>query len=80
MTSSLWRDTISLRGSMAEALSRHPGVAECAVIGVRDTLTTQLSVGMVVFKSGVTRSFTALRGNSSNSCATASAKCRMSDR
>ncbi len=42
-------------GSMEQALASHPDVAECAVIGVRDPLKTQLPVGLVVLKSGVTR-------------------------
>ena len=42
-------------GSMEQALASHPDVAECAVIGVRDALKTQLPVGLVVLKSGVTR-------------------------
>lgn len=47
-------------GSMEQALSSHPDVAECAVIGVRDPLKTQLPVGLVVLKSGVTRATEAL--------------------
>jgi propionyl-CoA synthetase len=43
-------------GSMEQAVASHPDVAECAVIGVRDALKTQLPVGLVVLKSGVTRS------------------------
>lgn len=42
-------------GSMEQALASHPDVAECAVIGVRDTLKTQVPLGFVVLKSGVTR-------------------------
>lgn len=42
-------------GSMEQALASHPDVAECAVIGVRDALKTQLPVGLVVLKAGVTR-------------------------
>ena len=42
-------------GSMEQALSSHPDVAECAVVGVRDPLKTQLPVGLVVLKAGVTR-------------------------
>lgn len=34
-----------LTGSMEQALSNHPDVAECAVIGVKDALKTQLPVG-----------------------------------
>ncbi|MBI3567767.1 MAG: propionyl-CoA synthetase [Gemmatimonadetes bacterium] len=42
-------------GSMEQALASHPDVAECAVIGVRDALKTQLPIGLVVLKAGVTR-------------------------
>ena len=42
-------------GSMEQALSNHPDVAEYAVIGVKDALKTQLPVGLVVLKNGVTR-------------------------
>ncbi|MBE7323344.1 propionyl-CoA synthetase [Nocardioides sp. Y6] len=40
-------------GSMEEVISRHPAVAECAVIGVADTLKGQLPRGFVVLKTGV---------------------------
>ncbi|MGC7096984.1 propionyl-CoA synthetase [Amycolatopsis lurida] len=40
-------------GSMEAVLAAHPAVAECAVIGVRDTLKGQLPRGFVVLKSGV---------------------------
>ncbi len=43
-------------GSMEQALSAHPDVAECAVFGVKDPLKTQLPLGLVVLKAGVTRS------------------------
>ncbi len=42
-------------GSMEQALSGHPDVAECAVIGVRDALKTQVPVGLVVLKVGADR-------------------------
>ena len=42
-------------GGMEEILSRHPDVAECAVIGAADQLKGQLPVGFVVLKSGVAR-------------------------
>jgi propionyl-CoA synthetase len=42
-------------GSMEQALASHQDVAECAVIGVRDALKTQLPVGLVVLKAGVAR-------------------------
>ena len=42
-------------GSMEQALSAHPSVAECAVFGVKDAIKSQLPVGLVVLKAGVTR-------------------------
>lgn len=42
-------------GAMEQALAGHPDVAECAVVGIRDPLKTQLPVGLVVLKAGVTR-------------------------
>ncbi len=42
-------------GSMEQALASHPDVAECAVIGVRDPLKTQVPLGFVVLKAGVER-------------------------
>ena len=43
-------------GGMEEVLAAHPDVAECAVIGVADSLKGELPVGMVVLKAGVDRS------------------------
>ena len=42
-------------GAMEEALSGHPAVAECAVIGVADAMKGQLPLGLVVLKAGVNR-------------------------
>jgi propionyl-CoA synthetase len=42
-------------GSMEEVIASHQDVAECAVFGVKDALKTQLPLGLVVLKSGVTR-------------------------
>jgi propionyl-CoA synthetase len=42
-------------GSMEQALAGHADIAECAVIGVKDALKTQLPVGLVVLKAGVMR-------------------------
>lgn len=42
-------------GAMEEILSKHPDVAECAVIGAHDSFKGQLPVGLVVLKSKVTR-------------------------
>ncbi|MBH5333628.1 propionyl-CoA synthetase [Streptomyces pactum] len=39
-------------GVMEAVLAAHPAVAECAVIGVRDTLKGQLPRGLVVLKAG----------------------------
>jgi propionyl-CoA synthetase len=39
-------------GSMEAVISQHPAVAECAVIGVSDTLKGQLPRGFVVLKAG----------------------------
>jgi propionyl-CoA synthetase len=40
-------------GQLEEALSRHPAVAECAVIGVKDDLKGQRASGYVTLKAGV---------------------------
>jgi propionyl-CoA synthetase len=40
-------------GSMEAVISQHPAVAECAVIGVADSLKGQLPRGFVVLKAGV---------------------------
>ncbi len=40
-------------GSLEEALSGHPAVAECAVIGVSDDLKGQVPRALVVLKAGV---------------------------
>ncbi|HSM19509.1 MAG TPA: AMP-binding protein, partial [Hyphomicrobiales bacterium] len=40
-------------GAMEEVLASHPAVAECAVIGVADSLKGQLPVGFLVLKAGV---------------------------
>jgi propionyl-CoA synthetase len=42
-------------GGMEEVLASHPNVAECAVIGVHDSLKGQVPVGFVVLKAGVGR-------------------------
>ncbi len=42
-------------GAMEEVLSGHPDVAECAVIGVADTLKGQVPCGFVVLKAGKDR-------------------------
>jgi propionyl-CoA synthetase len=40
-------------GAIEAVLASHPAVAECAVIGIRDTLKGQLPTGFVVLKAGV---------------------------
>jgi propionyl-CoA synthetase len=42
-------------GAMEEVLSAHPDVAECAVVGIADSLKGQVPVGFVVVKAGVDR-------------------------
>jgi len=42
-------------GGMEEILSSHPDVAECAVIGVADSLKGEVPCGFVVLKTGVTK-------------------------
>jgi propionyl-CoA synthetase len=40
---------------MEEVCARHPDVAECAVIGVRDSVKGQIPCGFLVLKSNVSR-------------------------
>jgi propionyl-CoA synthetase len=40
-------------GSMEAVLAHHPAVAECAVVGVHDTMKGQVPRGFVVLKAGV---------------------------
>jgi propionyl-CoA synthetase len=42
-------------GGMEEVLASHPDVAECAVIGVHDSLKGQVPLGFLVLKAGVER-------------------------
>ena len=42
-------------GAMEEVLAAHPDVAECAVIGVHDSLKGQVPLGFLVLKAGVTK-------------------------
>jgi len=42
-------------GAMEEVLAEHPDVAECAVVGVEDSLKGQVPVGFLVLNAGVTR-------------------------
>jgi propionyl-CoA synthetase len=48
-------------GSLEQALASHPDIAECAVIGAKDALKTQLPVGLVVLKAGVAREHADIR-------------------
>jgi propionyl-CoA synthetase len=48
-------------GSIEQALASHPDVAECAVIGVKDALKTQLPLGLVVLKASVQREYSTIR-------------------
>ena len=40
-------------GAIEQIVAAHPAVAECAVIGVNDTLKGMVPVGLVVLKSGI---------------------------
>jgi propionyl-CoA synthetase len=42
-------------GGMEEVLASHPDVAECAVLGVKDSLKGEVPCGFIVLKSGVNR-------------------------
>jgi propionyl-CoA synthetase len=42
-------------GGMEEVLASHADVAECAVIGIKDSMKGEVPCGFVVLKSGVTR-------------------------
>ncbi len=42
-------------GSMEEVCARHPDVAECAVIGVKDAVKGQIPCGFLVLKNNVSR-------------------------
>ena len=48
-------------GGMEEVLASHPDVAECAVIGVADSMKGQVPRGFVVLKAGVAREEDELR-------------------
>jgi propionyl-CoA synthetase len=49
-------------GAMEEVLAAHTAVAECAVIGVTDTLKGQIPIGFVVLKAGVEADHDVLKG------------------
>jgi propionyl-CoA synthetase len=48
-------------GEMEEVIATHPSVAECAVVGVNDSLKGQVPVGFVVLKAGENRDVEDLR-------------------
>jgi propionyl-CoA synthetase len=43
-------------GGMEEILASHPDVAECAVLGIKDTIKGEVPCGFLVLKAGVIRS------------------------
>ena len=43
-------------GQMEEVIARHKDVAECAVVGIADTLKGQVPAGFIVLNAGVNRS------------------------
>ena len=43
-------------GGMEEILASHPDVAECAVLGIKDTIKGEVPCGFLVLKAGVSRS------------------------
>jgi propionyl-CoA synthetase len=43
-------------GGMEEILASHPDVAECAVLGIKDSIKGEVPCGFLVLKAGVTRS------------------------
>jgi propionyl-CoA synthetase len=47
-------------GAMEEVLAGHPDVAECAVVGIKDSLKGQVPLGLVVLKSGVAKAEAAI--------------------
>ena len=42
-------------GGMEEILASHPDVAECAVLGIKDSIKGEVPCGLLVLKAGVTR-------------------------
>ncbi|MEL7544295.1 MAG: propionyl-CoA synthetase [Pseudomonadota bacterium] len=42
-------------GGMEEVVASHPDVAECAVVGIADTMKGQVPAGLIVLNSGVDR-------------------------
>ena len=67
-------------GAMEEVLAAHPDVAECAVVGVADSLKGQVPVGFVVLKAGVDRREDEIGGELVAACATGSGRWPRSSR
>ena len=42
-------------GGMEEVLASHPDVAECAVLGIKDSVKGEVPCGFIVLKAGVTK-------------------------
>jgi propionyl-CoA synthetase len=42
-------------GAIEEVLAEHVDVAECAVLGIADTLKGQIPIGLLALKAGVTK-------------------------
>ena len=49
-------------GAIEEVLAEHGDVAECAVLGIADSVKGQLPIGLLVLKSGVNRESDAITG------------------
>ena len=49
-------------GQMEEVLAAHPDVAECAVVGVADSLKGQTPLGLLVLNAGVERDHAVIQG------------------
>ncbi len=49
-------------GQMEEVLAAHPDVAECAVVGVADSLKGQTPLGLLVLNTGVERDHAVIQG------------------
>ena len=49
-------------GQMEEVLAAHPDVAECAVVGVADSLKGQTPLGLLVLNAGVEREHAVIQG------------------
>jgi len=48
-------------GAMEDALAQHPDVAECAVLGIADSLKGQVPLGLLVLKHGANRPHDAIQ-------------------